>query len=131
MKRPMSTSVDSDTRDLLDAITSRLQRGESAEALMAPGEDRPSELDDVFEIVQSLHASLTTLNPSPEFADRLGAELRNCRSGEARRLRRVPARLSVAAILAVFAGCALFMLRRIFGSESAAEMQEEAVATPL
>jgi len=131
MMRTMSISVDSDTRDLLDAITSRLQRGESAEALMAQSEDTQSELDDVLELVQSLHASLTPLNPSPEFADGLGAELRNGSPGEAGRLRRVPARLSVAAILAVFAGCILFMLRRIFGSDPAADIQEEAVATPL
>ena len=127
----MSTSVDSDTRDLLDAITSQLQRGESAEALMAQSEDAQGELGDVLEIVQSLHASLTPLNPSPEFADGLGAELRHGRPSEIRRLRRVPARLSIAAILAVFAGCVLFMLRRIFGSEATADIQEEAVATPL
>ena len=131
MKRTMSTTVDSDTRELLDAITSRLQSGESAEALTAQSEDAQNELDDVLVIVQSLQASLTPLNPSPEFADGLGAELRNGRTREARRLRRMPARLSIAAILAVFAGCALFMLRRIFGSEATADIQEEAVATPL
>lgn len=127
----MSTSVDSETRDLLDAITSRLQSGESIEALMAQSENPQSELDDVIEIVQSLHASLTPLNPSSAFAGGLDAELRNGSPGEVGRLRRVPARLSVAAILAVIAGFVVFMLRRIFGSEAAADLQEEAVATPL
>lgn len=127
----MSTSVDSETRDLLDAITSQLQSGESAEPVLAQSEGAHSDLDDVLEIVQSLHASLTPLNPSAEFADKLGVELRHGRPGEIRRLRRMPARLSVAAILAVFAGCVVFMLRRIFGSETAADIQEEAVATPL
>ena len=47
------------------------------------------------------------------------------------RVRQMPARLSVAAILALFAGCLLLMLRRIFGSETAPDVPEEAVATPL
>lgn len=126
----MSTSADSQTSNLLDAITSRLQGGEAVDPLLAQHEDASGELDEVVEIMQSLHASLKPLSPSQDFADGLRAELLDGRPDVVRRLRRMPARVHVAAILAVFAGCVLFLLRRLFGSE-AAEIQEEAVATPL
>lgn len=118
-------------RDSLDAITSRLQRGEDIDPPVALADDAQAELDGVVEVVQSLHASLKPLSPNQEFVDGLRAELLNGRTGRVRRSRRMPARLSLAAILALFAGCVLLLLRRVFGSEPAREVPEEAVATPL
>ncbi len=126
----MSTSADIQTRDWLDAITERLQSGEAIEPLPAQAEADQGELDEVLEIMQSLQASLQPLSPSQDFADGLRAELLAGRGSVVKGLRKLPARVSIAAILALFAGCVLFMLRRLFGSE-AAEIQEEAVATPL
>ena len=126
----MSTSADIQTRDWLDAITERLQSGEAVEPLPAQAEADQGELDEVLEIMQSLQASLQPLSPSQDFADGLRAELIAGPGSVVKGLRKLPARVSIAAILALFAGCVLFMLRRLFGSE-AAEIQEEAVATPL
>ena len=46
-------------------------------------------------------------------------------------MRLTPAQVQIAAILALIAGCLLFIRRRLFGSDSAPEIQEEVVATSL
>lgn len=127
----MSKSEDRQIGDLLDAITTGLQRGDAVEPLIGQSEKPDADVEEMVDIIQSLHASLTPLDPSQEFADGLRADLLAGRAGVVGRLRGMPARVHFAAILAVFAGCVLFMLRRVFGSEAAQDIQEEAVATPL
>lgn len=127
----MSTATDSQTRDLLESITTRLQRGDAADQLIGQAEEDHGEVEDIVELIQSLHSALRPVNPDQEFAENLRANLLEGGPGVAGRVRQMPARLSLAAILAVFAGCLLLMLRRIFGSETAADVPEEAVATPL
>lgn len=127
----MSASDDIQLHNTLDSITARLQSGETTEALFAEAEEAQGDLGEFVDIIQSLHTSLIPISPSQEFGDRLRADLLDGRPGVVERVRQMPARVHVAAILAVFAGCILFVLRRIFGSEPAQEIQEEAVATPL
>ena len=117
--------------DALDAAAARLQRDDGGEPPMAHTEESPGEPQAFTEIIQSLQASLRPLAPDQAFAERLRFDLLDGAPGYVGRLRQMPGRLSVAAILAVIAGFVLFMLRRLFGSEASQEMQEEAVATPL
>lgn len=127
----MSTASEARLRNLLESITTRLQRGDAVDPLIEQADEEQGDVADVVELIQSLHASLTPMNPSQEYAENLRANLLEGRLGVAGRVRQMPARLSVAAILAVFAGCLLLMLRRLFGSETATDVPEEAVATPL
>lgn len=127
----MSASDDIQLHNTLDSITARLQSGETTEPLIAEVEEAHGDWGEFVEIIQSLHTSLIPTSPSQEFGDRLRADLLDGRPGVVERVRQMPARVHVAAILAVFAGCILFVLRRIFGSETAQDIQEEAVATPL
>lgn len=127
----MSASDDTQLHNTLDSITARLQGGDAAEPLITEVEEAQSDLGEFVEIIQSLHSSLIPISPSQEYADRLRADLLDGRPGVVKRVRQMPARVHVAAILAVCAGCVLFVLRRIFGSETAQDIQEEAVATPL
>ena len=127
----MSASDDIQLQDTLDFITTRLQCGDAVEPLIAEAEESQGELGEFVDIIQSLHTSLMPISPSQEYADRLRADLLNGRPGVVKRVRQMPPRVHVAAILAVCAGCVLFVLRRIFGSETAQDIQEEAVATPL
>ncbi|MCY3865510.1 MAG: hypothetical protein OXG68_08715 [Chloroflexi bacterium] len=127
----MSTASEAQLRNFLESITTRLQRGEAVDPLLEPANEEQSNMEDIVELIQSLHASLTPINPSQEYAENLRANLLDGRPGVAGRVRQMPARLSVAAILALFAGCLLLMLRRLFGSETATDVPEEAVATPL
>ncbi len=118
-------------RNLLESITTRLQRGDAVDQFIGQAEEDHGEVEDMVELIQSLHTALTPVNPDQGYAENLRANLLDGRPGVAGRVRQMPARLSLAAILAVFAGCLLLMLRRIFGSETAADVPEEAVATPL
>ena len=74
---------------------------------------------------------MTPVEPRPEFVDSLRAELIAGRPGVVGRVQRMPRRISLAAALALVAGCLLIFLRRLFDSDPAQEIQEEAVATPL
>ena len=127
----MSASDDNQLHSTLDTITARLQGGDAVEQLMAEAESSQGDLEEFVDIIQSLHASLIPISPSQKYTDRLRADLLERRPGVVKRVRQMPPRVHVAAILAVFAGCVLFVLRRIFGSETAQDIQEEAVATPL
>ncbi|MDE2638294.1 MAG: hypothetical protein OXI30_18150 [Chloroflexota bacterium] len=127
----MSASEDIQLQNTLDSITARLQGGEAVEPLLTEAEKSQGDLGEFVDIIQSLHTSLTPISPSQDYADRLRADLLNGRPGVVKRVRQIPPRVHVAAILAVCAGCVLFVLRRIFGSATAQDIQEEAVATPL
>ena len=127
----MSTASEARWRNLLESITTRLQRGDTVASLIEQADEEQGDVQDFVELIQSLHTSLTPMSPGQEYAENLRANLLDGRPGVAGRVRQMPARLSVAAILAVFAGCLLLMLRRIFGSETAPDVPEEAVATPL
>ena len=96
------------------------------EAEVAAGEE-----ENVVELIQALHAALSPQEPRREFADALRSELLDAPQGRLARLRGMPARVHLAAALALMAGFALLMMRRLFGSEAPQEMQEEAAATPL
>ena len=127
----MSKDSEAQLRNFLESITTRLQRGDAVEPLLEQVDKEQTDVAEMVDLVQALHESLTPMNPGQEYTEKLRANLLDGRPGVAGRVRQMPARLSVAAILALFAGCLLLMLRRIFGSETAPDVPEEAVATPL
>jgi hypothetical protein len=127
----MSKSDDIQMQDRLDAITSRLQCGDSLDPLIAQAQEPQTELVEFVDTIQALHRSLTPMQPNRKYADRLHADLLDGRPGVVARVRQMPPRVHAAAILALCAGCVVFVLRRIFDSDPAQEIQEEAVATPL
>jgi type VI protein secretion system component VasF len=116
---------------MFDAITARLQNGDEVESLIAQSEAPQQDLDEFLDIIQALHTSLTPLEPRQEYADSLRADLLGRGPSMLRRVRQMPARMHVAAVLAIFFGCVLFVLRRLLGSETTQDIQEEAVVTPL
>ena len=127
----MSKTSEAQSRNRLETIPSRLPGGDVVEPLIGGADEDPSDVEDFVEVIQSLHSCLRPVSPDQAYAEGLRAELLDAGPDVFKRVQQLPARLSVAAILAVFAGCVLLMLRRIFGSAPAADMQEEAVATPL
>ena len=127
----MSSSSDVHAQDLLDAITVGLQTGDDIDALMRQSEASSVDVEDFAAIIQSLHAALTPVEPRSEFGESLRSDLIAERPGLVKRLRQMPARVHIAAALALVAGCLLFIMRRLFDSDGPQERQEEAVATPL
>ena len=118
-------------RDFLDDLTGRLQAGGEFDPALAPAEAGHNDVEELAALVQALNTTMTPRRPRADFAERLRADLLDGGPGFFARIRQMPPRLHVAAILAVFAGCGLLMLRRVFGSETAQDVPEEAVATPL
>lgn len=118
-------------QELVDVITTSMQSGDGVESLIAKADAPPDELNEYVNIIQALQTSLVPQEPSADFSDRLRADLLDRDAGLPSRFRQMPARVQVAAVLAIFFGCVLFVLRRIFGSEPPGEIQEEAVVTPL
>ncbi|MDE2948496.1 MAG: hypothetical protein OXT05_15475 [Chloroflexota bacterium] len=127
----MPAAADVHMQDLLDAITTGLQNGDGVDSLIAQSDLPQEDADDFVEMIQALQTALTPLEPREEFSTILHADLLEGESSLLGRLRGMPARVHVAAFLAIFFGFVLFALRRLFGSETAQDMQEEAVVTPL
>ncbi|MCE2471463.1 MAG: hypothetical protein J4G18_06110 [Anaerolineae bacterium] len=149
----MASSSEIQTQDLLDAVTSGIQAGELTET-------PPAEVHELVGTIQALHVVLTPVEPRPEFVESLRTDIIQGRPGVIERAQQMPVRISVAAALALVAGCLLFFLRRLFDSDAPQaarrqrewlprslkisralgnrewrfdkkEIQEEAVATPL
>ncbi len=120
----MASTSEIQTQDLLDAVTSGIQSGELTET-------PPAEVRELLDTIQALHEALTPVEPRPDFVEALRTDLIQARPGVIERAQQIPVRISVAAALALVAGCLLFFLRRLFDSDAPQEIQEEAVATPL
>ena len=129
MKQKMTAPSEVKLQDSLDVITSGLQRGESVDAVLAQSGTASEDLEDFVDIIHLLQASLGPRDPG---ANSLGnwnwtysmvGVASSCASGRCR-LCGISRRS-----LALIAGCLLLMLRRLFGSDSGQDIQEEAIAS--
>lgn len=127
----MASSSEIQTQDLLDAVTSGIQTGQERGEFLERADSPPPEVRELVGTIKALHMALTPVEPRPEFVASLRADLIAGRPGVFERVQRMPLRISLAAALALVAGCLLFFLRRLFDSDAPQEIQEEAVATPL
>ena len=125
----MSNSSDVKMQNTLDAVTVALQNGEDIDALLAQSAAARDDVDEFVAIIQALQSALIPQEVRPEFAAALRSDLLGERRGVVKRVRQMPARVQIAAIVALFAGCLLLLWRRILGSDVPQEIQEEAVAT--
>ena len=129
MTQTMTQPSDAQLQDSLDAITSGLQRGEPVDAALEQSGAARSDVEDFAEIILSLQATLTPQEPRRDFARQLRHDLLDDGRGVVSRVRQMPPRVHLAALLAVVAGCAIFVWRRLFGTDSGGDIQEEAIAT--
>lgn len=127
----MDSRADANMNNLVDTITGELQQGNSIDALLDHSDGARAETADLVSIVRGLHKTLVPVEPSAAFTAHLKTQLLQSQPGMLARLRQMPARVHVAAILAVFAGFSLLLSRRLFGASGAQEISEEPVATAL
>jgi hypothetical protein len=130
----MTSSSEIQTQDALDAVASGIQAGDDFGELMGRADSPASDAAELAGVIQALHDVLTPVEPRLEFVESLRAELAELiegRPGVVERVQQMPLRISLAAALALVAGCLLFFMRRLFDSDAPQEIQEEAVATPL
>ena len=115
-------------QDLLDEVTAALQQGDDIEALISQSSVPQGEAEGLVSVIQSLQATLVPLEPTAGFAEELGAQLMNRRRSVVMRVRQMPARVHLAALLAVVAGCGLIVRRRS-GAAASQDIAEEPVAS--
>lgn len=122
----MSSSSDVKMQNLLDAVTVALQHDDDIEQLLNNSPVPREEMDSLVNVIQSLHSSLVTVEPSAKFANKLHSEVMGTRPrGVVKTVRQMPARVHIAAILAVVAGFVLIAYRRLIGSTPTQDITEE------
>lgn len=125
----MSSSSDAKMQNLLDAITAALQHDDDIEQLINNSTISHEEVDGLATVIQSLHTTFTSVDPSSRFASNLHAELMGTRPRRVvSTVRQMPARVHIAAILTVVAGFGLIVLRRLFGDTNTQDIAEEPLA---
>ena len=65
----MSSSSDAKMQDFLDAVTVALQHDDDIETLIRKSSVPREEIDGLVEVIHSLNATLTPVQPSAEFAE--------------------------------------------------------------
>ena len=127
----MSTASQPQAHNPLAAARARRHHDHELDRFSAPADLPDDSPEEAAEVVQLLRAALRPMSPSQAFAEQLRAELVAGPASPVRRGRLMPMRLSAAAIVALVAGCVWFVLRRLFASPAAQDMQEEAAVSPL
>jgi len=111
----MTHSSDVKMQDLLSAVTDALvaDEGDVDEIVQQYAVPR-SEVDGMLFLIQRLHLTLTGRQPSRRFANRLKRDLIGTRKwGLLWRIRSLPPRVQIAALVAVVAGFMLVLRRRL------------------
>lgn len=103
-------------------------RDAAAAATVPEPELQSDAADDFSALIHGLTGALTPIEPRPAFADALRHDLLG-RRGMWSRLRGMPPRVHIAAVLALLAGFGLLLTRRLFGSDEAENIVDEGVAT--
>ena len=124
----MNASSDVNMQNLLDAIAAALRQDDDIEELIKQSAVPHDEAESLADLIQSLQAVLVPVEPTARFTEELEAQLMNTRRGVVTRARQMPARVHIAAVLAVAAGFGLIVWRRIMGSAMTQDISEEPIA---
>ena len=115
-------------QNLLDALAAALRQDDDIEELIKQSAVPHDEAESLADLIQSLQAALVPVEPTARFTEELEAQLMNTRRGVVTRVRQMPARVHIAAVLAVAAGFGLIVWRRIMGSAMTQDISEEPIA---
>ncbi|RMG82233.1 MAG: hypothetical protein D6712_14990 [Chloroflexi bacterium] len=108
-------SRDEHLQNLLSAVTDALIAGdEDVEAIVEQYEVPRQDVDNLVRLVRRLHVTLVGQEPSKRFVRRLKQDLMGTPGwGVVTRVRRLPARVQIAAAIALVAGFMLLTRRRL------------------
>lgn len=119
------------TQDLLDSVTESIQRGGDVESADLESPQPDAREAGLISIIRDLDSTLVAVEPSAEFSDQLRSQLLGERSSVMKRVRQMPARVHVAAVLAVIAGFVLLWTRRLSDTTTGKDITDEPIAAPL
>ncbi len=102
-------------QDLLSAVTDALLAGDkNVDAIINRYQVSRAQVDNLVTIIRRLHVTLVGAQPSQQFVSHLKQDLMGAREQTVlARVRGLPARVQIAAIIAVLAGFMLFQRRRM------------------
>ncbi|MDQ7026330.1 MAG: hypothetical protein Q9P01_16975 [Anaerolineae bacterium] len=105
-------------QNLVTDVTDALLAGESVDNARRKHDVFSAEGQDLIELIERIHRSMEQVEPAPQFAKNLKADLLGEQStGVVLRLRKLPARVQYAALAALIGGFVL-LLQRMFLGES-------------
>lgn len=124
-----NSAADAKMDELLDALTVAMQQGDEVESLLSEPPLAADEAAGLAALIQRLCAGLVPVQPRAEFVEETRRQLLDSRPAALQRVRQIPARVHIAAILAVVAaGFGLLRCRRVFGAAAAQDISEEPLA---
>ena len=102
-------------QDLLSAVTDALLAGDkNIDTIVNRYQVSRAQVDNLVTIIRRLHVTLVGAQPSQQFVNRLQQDLMGAQEQTMlTRVRHLPARVQIAAIIAVLAGFMLFQRRRM------------------
>lgn len=112
----MSFIPETTLQNVLSAVTDALLSGDdNLDEIVARHQVARSDVDNWLWLIHRLHTVLVGVQPSSAFARRLESQLMGPTraSGLIHRVRRLPARVQIAALIAVLAGFMLIARRRL------------------
>jgi hypothetical protein len=101
-------------QNLVNDVTDALLAGENIDTVRRKHDVGRGESDDLINLIERINHSMQKVEPSSEFAKSLKADLLGeQRTGVVGRIRKLPARVQYAALVAIIGGF-LLLLRRMF-----------------
>jgi len=112
-------------QNYLNEASDTILAGEKVDAVRARYGISYQEDQDLIELIENLDRSFVSVEPSPQFASRLKDELVGVeRSSVVWRIRRLPARVQWAAIVAAILGGVLIILQQLTGAGDRLHQEE-------
>jgi len=107
-------------QNLINDVTDALLAGENIDNVRNRYDVPRAESDDLIELIERINHAMNRVEPSPQFAKRLKAELTGeQRIGVVGRIRKLPTRVQMAAAAALMGGFWLLIRRRFLGDDEA------------
>ena len=115
-------SSDVKMQNLVNDVTDALLAGESVDSARRKHDVSRAESDELVDLIERINRSMEKVQPSPQFAKSLKAELMGEQpSGVVGRIRTLPARVQYAAVVAIVGGFLLLLQRMFFGDHESAQ----------
>ena len=115
-------SSDVKMQNLVNDVTDALLAGESVDSARRKHDVSRADSDELVALIENIHRSMEKVEPSLEFAKDLKAELLGeQRTGVVGRIRKLPARVQYAAVVAIIGGFLLILQRMFFGDHESAQ----------
>jgi hypothetical protein len=105
-------------QNLVNEVTDALLAGENLDTVRRKHDVARGDADDLINLIERINQSMQKVEPSAQFAKSLKADLMGeQRTGVVGQIRKLPARVQYAAVVAIVGGFLLILRRMFFGEE--------------